>query len=275
MAKAWAAGVWTCVSLWAGPAFAEDTDIVFNFTIGQLQGAQSSSTVMTPRLRGSIGVAKDLRLGLQWGFTTVSVPALSDDGRQAITSRETGFLNPQIELTYILDADVLDFSLGAAFAFPVADADSAGRQAAFQVALGAVGAWDPWLYLPSTLTLAVPLRARIDFGPVIAGLDGTFFLLVPTDSNPRRKTELRAQAGLEGVFPNGVVDLGVRLQAVQVGASGLTGAYLQTSLVPLARLFVGPARLELRFNFNFDTPHGTTFTERGTWGLSVGAGARF
>ena len=69
--------------------------------------------------------------------------------------------------------------------------------------------------------------------------------------------------------------MGVRLQAVQVGATATNDAYLQTSMVPLARLLVGRVSLKARLTYNFDTPHGLTFSDDAVWGLSFGGEVRF
>ena len=73
----------------------------------------------------------------------------------------------------------------------------------------------------------------------------------------------------------GLFDLGLRVQAVQVGDNGDNEGRVHTSLVPLARLYVGPAVLHARMTINLGTAGGTPFGNAGTWGVSVGLGFQF
>ncbi len=254
--------------------------IDFMLTVGQNQTAADNATSLTPRLSLGIPTSRELRVIVEWGLTTVSVPQSTDNGIDTVNGQETGFLNPHVEVSYGLKVPrrTYDFTFGVAtgMAFPVADADDPNRAAAYQVALSSVGAWDPWLYLPNTLGFTLPIEAELDFRNFVLSVDTAFFLLIPTEDTRDRNTQFGSQAGVEGFFPVGLFDLGLRLQAVQVGASGESEAYVQTSMVPLVRLFLGPAVIETQFNFNFGTQSSsTTFGSGGTWGLSVGLGINF
>ena len=266
------------LSTWPALALAQPS-VDFMLTLGQNQAAVENATALTPRLSVGIPTSKELQVTIEWGLTTVSVPQVADNGIDTVTERETGFLNPYLELSYGLKIlrRTYDFTFGVAagIAFPVADADDANQAAAYQVALTSVGAWDPWLYLPSTLGFALPIEVELDFRAFVLAVDTAFILFVPTEDTDTRDTQLASQAGIEGFLPVGLFDLGVRLQVVQVGASGATEDYVQTSIVPLIRLFLGPAVIQTQFNINFGTEGNTTFGDAGTWGLSLGLGFTF
>ena len=252
-----------------------DASIDMVFTLGQSQGVTDDSTVFTPRLKVGVPVAEGISINVQWGLTTVNLAQPAIDGLPPVTQQETGVLNPHIDVSYALRTKQMELAFAAGLSLPLADADNPGRAGAYEVAMGSVGAWDPWLYQPNTFAFFIPVRARIDFGFFFTGLDGAVYVAVPTEDDNNRNVQFGAQLGWEGMVPVGLFDLGLRLQAVRVGASRELDAYLQTSLVPVVRLFLGPAILEALFTFNFDAPHGTAMGERGKWGLSIGAGFRF
>ena len=183
-----------------------------------------------------------------------------------------GLLNPHLAVAYVARAADLKIEMAFGMSLPAADANDSNQAAAFLVALGAVGAWDPWLYLPNTMGITLPIETNLDLEGFTVALDAAFFLLIPTGGAAERQTQFGAEAALEGFWPIGLFDVGLRLQAVQIGSSGPQDTYLQTSLVPLARLYLQPFVFITEFNFNFDTPHGTTFGNHGTWGFKIGLG---
>ena len=253
-------------------AHAGDPTIDVFVNIGQNQATTTNATIVTPRLKVGIPATDRITVDAEWGFTTVTVPVIADNGIDTFLRRETGLLNPYVSVSYGARAEELYTELGLGISLPAADADDPNRAAAFLVALGSVGAWNPFLYLPSTLGITLPMEGRIDFDEFTLAVDAAFFLLIPTSNTEVRTTQFGAEASVEGFIPVGWFDLGMRLQAVQVGSSGPEEAYLQTSWVPFARLFIDRVVLLAHFNFNFDTPHGTTFGEAGTWGVMLGGG---
>ncbi len=261
----------------AGPTRAKNRPTLdFFLDIGQNQAANADATVLTPRFAFGLPTSRNIRVKMEWGFTTVSVPSVADDGISINRERVVGLLNPHVAVTYVARADDLRIEMALGMSLPAATADDSNRSAAYLVALGAVGAWDPWLYLPNTLGITLPVTARLDFEYFTLALDAAFFMLIPTTGGGNdRESQFGAEAGLEGYWAIGLFDLGLRLQAVQVGAVGPQDTYLQTSLVPLARLYLQPFILLTEFNFNFDTPHGTTFGDSGTWGFKIGLGVDF
>ncbi|MEL7368104.1 MAG: hypothetical protein AAFN74_04260 [Myxococcota bacterium] len=243
-------------------------------TLGQNQSTEANSTVVMPRVNVGIPAARDkVLVSIDWGFLSVGLPPATSG---AAGQSETSFINPAVDVRYLFRDNRIDFSMGIGMSFPVADADNENRAAAFLVGLGAVSAWKPWLYTPNTLGFFVPIFGRVDFDMFLLSMDGAFFLIIPTENGGGRTTQFGAQAALEALVPIGWFDVGLRAQAVQVGATGASEAYLQTSLAPLTRLYVGRSlEFSFQFNFNFDSPHGTTFATEGTWGMSLGAGVRF
>lgn len=271
-------GVAACVAL-PQTAFAENAAIDVSVTVGQAQGEVANSTVITPQVGVRIPADKELIIELAWGLTTVSlaVPANPNATPPTAGAEEQvfGLLNPNVGVSYGLAVGRLEFEVGIGLAFPVADADDANRLRSFEIALGSVSAWDPWLYLPNTFGINVPIRALLDFNVLVAGIDGAFFLLVPTEGLDERTTQFGSQAALELYAPVGLFDLGLRAQVVQVGQSRTRDGYLQSSLVPVVRVDFGNLVLDARFNFNFNSPHGLTFANEGIWGLTIGASLRF
>ncbi len=252
----------------------------FLLTLGQNQQALDSSTVLNPRFRLGIPTSKNLRVNMEWGLITAAVPQFDEDGTETGSSQETRFLNPNVEVKYSALVQRWSynfrFHIALGMAFPAADADTPAQLAAYQVAISAAGAWDPWLYLPNTLAFVLPIQVEADFRDFRLMVDTATYLLFPTEDSRDRSTQFGPQVGIEGATEVGMFDLGVRFQLVQVGDSGDSEGSIHTSIVPLARLYVGPAVVHGRFNLNFGTGgNNSPLAAAGTWGFSFGIGFNF
>ena len=251
----------------------------FLLTVGENSDAIQSGTVVAPRFGLGIPTSRDIRVNVEWGLLTTDVQNVDENGIETGSGRETRFLNPYVDVAYSLFVDkrAVDITFGVALgmSFPVADADNAGQTAAYQVALSSAGLWDPWLYLPDTLGFTVPMAVLLEFQDFCLLLDSAVSLLIPTENSDGRSTQLSPQVALEGFAPVGMFDLGTRFQLVQVGDNGDNEGRVHTSIVPFARLFVGPAVIHARFNLNLGTAGGTPFGAAGTWGVSLGLGFQF
>ena len=245
-------------------------------TVGQNAEALDTGSVINPRFGLSIPTSKKPRLHvcMEWGLLSASLPQISEDNVTTSNGRETRFLNPSVDVMYQLKAHekTFDFTLGISLgmSLPVADADTPGQKAAYQVALSAAGAWDPWLYIPDTLGFMLPVQAELAFKGFSLWVDTGVFLLIPTEDSRDRSTQFGPQFGIEGIVPAGRFDLGLRFQLVQVGDNGDNEGRVHTSIVPLARLHLEPAIIHSRFNLNLGTAGGTPFGSAGTWGWSLG-----
>ncbi len=256
------------------PSLAADANIDFSLTINQTENAGDEATIFTPRFGAEIPTSRSLFVNLRWGLTTVTLRSPSETGTGTVRENEVVLLNPQVGLKYQVEIrNQVRFSVGGNIAFPVADAETDATAAAYQFALSGVGGWDPWLYQPNTFGIVTPIKVEFKINKVRLGLDGAYFLLIPTDDSSDRNTQFGAQAAVGAQAEIDMFDLGMRVQAVQVGDSGVTDGYLQTSLVPFVNLFLFDEQLKIgfQFNFNFGDPTSTAFGDSGPWGLTIGA----
>ena len=171
----------------------------FLLTLGQNQQALQSTTVLNPRFALGIPTSRNLRVNMEWGLVTASVGATSEDGERRVSTQETRFLNPTVEVAYSdtlrKSSFDLNFRVGLGLSFPVADADDPLQSGTYQVALSSSGLWEPWLYLPETLGFIIPISVTLNFRNFVMLADTAVFLLVPTDDTSSRSTQLGPQVG--------------------------------------------------------------------------------
>ena len=249
-----------------------------SLTINQADTVTGSSTLFTPRLGIQIPVEDAIYIGFNWGITTGSLPVSIDDRPPSREKQNFGLLNPSVGVRYaVYLPDQVDFVIGSTLVFPVADANDVGQASLYQFAMAGVGAWEPWAFQPNSFAVTVPMLVRLDLQFFRMALDGSFFLLVPTEDLDQRRVQFGGQAALEVVAPIEILDLGLRAHAVQVGATGTTEAFQQFSLVPLLRVFLFQEQLmlETRLHLNLGTSPTTPIGESGIWGVTVAAGFRF
>lgn len=214
-----------------------------------------SITTWAPNLHVFAKVDEDVGLSADWGLAAVDA---NSDGSGLVP------LNPFIGIHITPKVGKLSLRLGVGTALPVAEGDDQASLDAYQSARAVRGSWDPWLYATETFTVALPLRAEFDVAdPLLLAAEGAAFIHFGTSADSGQ--QLGLQGALAAVGRLGPVDLGLRVQAVQVEDRDL-----QTALEPFAQLRLGPVGIQGRLTMNLDAPDGFAFDREGVWGAHLG-----
>jgi hypothetical protein len=243
----------------------------------------SSITVLTPKLNVGVDLGA-LVLTLDWGFASFSGSTDSVLGDVDIGTFKIG--NPTIGAHYKMDLELLNLRVGALLAIPVAhipDVDplSTPEEAeevvsaalAYRFASAMDGAYNPWLWLPGTMTVAVPARAEIDLPLVRVAGEAAVAAFVHLDDRYDDDLELGLQLAGEAGLNLGLVTPGARLTAFWA----ITGEddNAQLAFEPFVHVDFGPVYARARLTLNLDEPNGFAFDDDGIWALHLGGGLAF
>jgi hypothetical protein len=281
---------WADVSLFSGP-------------IGP---TPDSYTVLGTQLGLRMGIEREARLSVDWGFAYT----LAHVAGSIATATRTIDYDAELERVEaqnpLLSFDWLPFvgtnarvGLGLSLAIPAAavqrfgDRNQAGptnpTDAAIFVAsrtlhglwMAMNGAWAAYRYQPERLALAVPLSASFDLGSVGLAFDGTLGLSVPVLGGQGVVDGIAALAaeiwGQPATFGGGGLSLGLRasITGYHLGAgSGVPEEVRdggQPAAEPWIRLDLRPAHLVLRAVVNLGGAYGVG-TENGVWAVHLGGG---
>jgi hypothetical protein len=234
------------------------------------QGA-SSLYVVAPRLAAHYAI--DERWSVATDFGMVFLSQHPDEGEGDELGVRPGNPTAFLLLRGFLGDAHYHVGIGGAAPLAVIERDGSGRihRSAYSHAQALSGLWDPWIWAPSRGAVIGYGRLERDLHP-----EARFTLeLAPALMIPAREAYLRDPVSV--ILPTaidlsthkGPVQLGLRLQAVFLPADDPDA--LQLSLVPHARVNIGLAFIEARYNANLDEPLAG---ERGPriWGLHLAAG---
>jgi hypothetical protein len=218
-------------------------------------------TTWAPNIHAFTQVDDGLALSATWGLATLDAERAESSGLKP--------LNPFIGVHLTPTLGDLRLALGFGGALPLAEARDPASADAYRTARAIRGSWDPWLYMPETFTLALPVRAELDaLDMLLLAAEGAVFLNIGT--RPGSGEQVGFQGALEAVARLGEVHAGLRVLAVRPDEE-LT----QTALEPFLRVALGPVDLSGRLTMNLDRPDGFAFDREGIWGVRMGVGYRF
>ncbi|MCA9600632.1 MAG: hypothetical protein R3A78_04265 [Polyangiales bacterium] len=253
-------------------------------------GVDLSVTDVVFGLGGRSLVFDPIAISVDWAFASASLSAepLTSLGFFGNSVSESAFLvgNPMIAGHFLLDVGLGALDIGFGFTLPFASDVTVAEAATLAggtkiyglaVAYAMGGAWNPWTWLPSQMSLVVPARFTTDLEIVRVTADGALAVSIETGdvvSAVRDDVELFLQLGGQAGLVLGPAELGARLQFVSV-LTQLDVDVTQVSGGPYARFTIGPAFLSAYLNMNFDDPYGVSFDDGGFWGVMVSGGASF
>lgn len=234
--------------------------------IGHATGPESSYSI-SPLLHIYVpfsGVA----VSLDWGVSDVifDTPAAMNYDKNQFK-----LLNPTIATHTTFDFSMLKLRVGIGFGIPLAKAESPQDWAAYWHTSAAQGLWNPWMTASKTFSVVLPVRTEIAVSDsfYIAAEGAAFAMMGVTKG---AQTNYGLQGAAEGMFPLGLVDVGVRLQGVWfIGDKDL----FQGAVGPMVKLQLGPAFVDALLLLNLDEPFGPSFKDGSSLGLRVGAGLNF
>jgi hypothetical protein len=247
------------------------------FAVSDIEGA--TGYWLSPLLGGWLRVEDTIAISVDWGFVSLST---SPDPTPAGSGSVVGLGNPFVGVHSVRHHEPTELRVGVGMSVPVASLSGTDREAAWDAYYGAMamrGMWEWWLWVPDSMTLAVPvewdsvLDGKLEWGGSVS-LAATVILDKPQRTNvflreDPRTADLLIPFALYGGYRFGNVALGSHLQNVFV-ASGKTE--LQLSVSPYLRLTLGDGHLDARFTINVDKPMGFAFSDRGFWGAHLGGG---
>jgi hypothetical protein len=237
---------------------------------------------VSPTLSAGFKLSEHSQLRLDWGLPYTALGTAGGGGWSHVGSSN---LLVGLHLTGGAVGDSAFVRLGAAAALPLAlreggDSGAAAEGANYAAAAAVRGLADPWLWALDTTSLVLPLSAGLDLPGFQFRADVALGMMMPV-SRASERTHLVGQASVEASVGLGVLEPGVRAQAVSTHLTDETwrGDDAQLSVEPFvrARLGAGFARAGLRIDL--DRPQdsgggGTQLTGR-MWALGVGAGIGF
>jgi len=173
--------------------------------------------------------------------------------------------NPWFALAYLPDCSCGLSRLSLGMAIDAAQSDTPLERRALQLARGAMGDWDGYLWIDHMLPLVAGASTRMDFGMIRLSWDGDLIFGLPART---REFNFGTQhAGELAVLFNWHVQLAGRFSAAYYPT--FEGDNLQTSLSVYLRYVVVTDSVGARFVINTDRPHGFSFNEDGIWGLGL------
>ena len=184
------------------------------------------------------------------------------------------FANPYLGIGYLTEFSGLELKITAGITVPLA---IPGGAAAYTIAEGMRGGWDPWLWAPRRLApvLGVEAHQGLQHDMQIGGEISTAAMAWFGDGSQDTIYVLQSSAQWS-IDASDVVELGTRLRGVigrslgNMGDRGLQTAFELFGILE-ARDQIYQARLVVPIN----DPYGFGFSSGGVWGLHVGAGMQF
>jgi hypothetical protein len=235
---------------------------------------------ISPLLSGWFRLERTIAIEAEWGSVALLASPDPDSNRSGI-----GAGNPYLGFYSVRQHGPTVLRVGVGMTIPVATISGDSRIAdwnTYQGAMAMRGMWRWWLWVPDSLSLAIP----VSWDSEIAGrwlwggegaLAATVILPKPARStvflrDEPRTADLLIPLELYAGYRTGKLVAGGRLQAVFV-ATGETE--LQLSLSPYGKLELGQGFLEARFTANIDRPLGFAFEKGRFWGIHLGGGYGF
>lgn len=236
---------------------------------------------VSPTLSAGFRLSEHSQLRLDWGLPYTALGTEAHGGWSHVGPSN---LLVGLHLTGGAVGDSAFVRLGAAAALPLAlraegDAVGPGEDANYAAAAAVRGLADPWLWALDTTSLVLPLSAGVDLPGFQFRADVALGMMMPV-SRASRRTHFVGQASAEASLGLGVLEPGVKAQAVSTHLTGKTwqGDDAQLSVEPFvrARLGAGFARAGLRIDLDRaqDGDGDSQLTGR-MWAFSLGAGIGF
>ena len=258
-----AAGSLLVVALWASTGRADGGFV--GLEVGYL--SVDDQTALSPVLRGGwhgrFGQTP-ARLDVAWGLAKVSAPTSTSAPLAGATSSqvegEAVLGNPTVVFRRETQAGASTFVLGGGVALPFVQPSAEDRFETMRTLAGAIASrnlWEPWLWVPETMTLLVPMGVRHDAGSVKLNAEANAAVLVPvSDATEGRDTEIALTLEAGAAIPVGPARLGVDLRSYYAATSEADDT-TQWTLTPYARVGFHPVRVELRVLLPLDEPRGS------------------
>jgi hypothetical protein len=188
-----------------------------------------------------------------------------ENNRVAKDNDRVALGNPWLGLAYLPDCSCGLSRLSLGMAIDASRSSTPLQRRALQLARGAMGDWDGYLWIDHMLPLVAGASTRMDLGMVRLSWDGDLIFGLPART---REFHFGTQhAGELAVLFNWHVQLAGRFSAAYYPT--FEGDNLQTALTFYLRYVVVTDSVGARFVINTDGPHGFSFNEDGVWGLGL------
>jgi hypothetical protein len=278
-----------------------------SFFSGPFRAAPNAYTVLGTQLGARMGIARQARLSVDWGFAyglarvagtvATATEAIEFDAElerveaqnPLVTFEWLPFLGAssrlRIGLTIAVPAAAVQRFGDRNQAGPTNPLDAATFEASrtlHAVWLAMNGAWAPYRYQPERAAVALPLALAFDLGDVDLAFEGALAVSVPvlgglgvTDGVAMLAAELGGQAVSLGDADGLSLGLRASLVGYHLGAGAGVATDVrdaaQPSVEPWARLDVGPGFVTARGVVNLGGAFGLG-SETGVWAFHLGGG---
>ena len=235
----------------------------------------------SPVLRASIQVHDHVAIEAAWALPFASI---SPDVGDSASALRIG--NPWIAGYYTGAFGKFKLRVGAGLGIPIASlptvditdpssVQAAGAaRAAFAEGGGVRGVWVPWLWAVDYLSIGVPATVTWTAAENVNLVgDIGFVYLVYTGDDTAKSNRTFMRFGVAGSYTAGIVQAGLRLQAIWFPSDD--GDNAQLAIEPYVRINFGLPFVRLGFLMNLDEPRGFAFGENHTWGLRLEGGVSF
>jgi hypothetical protein len=173
--------------------------------------------------------------------------------------------NPWLGLAYLPDCTCGLSRLSLGMSIDAAQSDSPLERAGLQLARGAIGNWDGYLWTDKLLPIVAGASTRLDLGMVRLSWDGDLIFGLPVRT---REFNFGMQhAGELALLFNWHLQIAGRAQLAWYPT--YQGDDFQSSLSFYFRYVVVTDSVGLRFTFNIDPPGGWSFDQAGVWGAGI------
>jgi hypothetical protein len=193
--------------------------------------------------------------------------------------------NPYVGARAGLESSNFTFRGGLGITLPFTNLyDDGGTEiAAYGYALSLHGVWDPWLALPQSFAVVIPVDIAFRTQVFTIGADSAFAVIASLPkAGDANDPYIALQLGAYGAFtPIPLLSFGLRFQMVLLantdGGTSISSSseegYL--ALVPFVRLNLEGGFVETRLYMNLDDPFGFAFDSGRVWALSFSGGVDF